>query len=118
MSWVQYFRDGLVRGKLYGGKRNGHSKSGGIGNIKGPKTLVTEDGFGALEDGGVGGAMHLHPLFDDWFRLARQDMTSKRFPVLAIKRVHERITGDCRTCTACCYKMSTAMLAVHQLFFP
>lgn len=47
---VHEFRDRLVGSELESGKGNGHGESGGVRNVEGADTLVTEDGACALGD--------------------------------------------------------------------
>lgn len=73
------FREGFVGCELECGEGYGHSQGRRVGNIKGAKAFRAEDFGRAVDEGGVGGAVHLHALFDD------------------VEGVHEGVAGDCCT---------------------
>lgn len=72
------FREGFVGGELQGRKGYGHGEGRGVGYIERAEAFGAEDFAGAVNERGVGGAVHLHALFDD------------------VEGVHEGVRGDGR----------------------
>ena len=75
---VHDFGDGFVGHKLGGGEGNGHAEGGGVGDVEGLQPLGLVDAAGALGESLMNGAVDLHPLLDDWWRLAQVNQTRNK----------------------------------------
>lgn len=61
---VHNLREGLVRDKLGGCEGHGHAEGGRVGDVEGLEAFGAVEGFGALHQGLVDGAVDLHTLLD------------------------------------------------------
>jgi len=73
---VENLGQAFVRRKLNRGKRNSHGQGRGVRDIKGAKAFVAVDRTSTIGNGLMGGAMHLHALFDDYCKSVKLSVES------------------------------------------